>query len=113
MVQKRMTRRNFLIIAATGAALSAWPCTSLSNEATTSPNIILAFIDDMGWADLSCFGNKDAETPNIDRMAAEGIAFEQTLATRSVEKILGAKVQDFVAVGGGAASELWRLESAE
>lgn len=41
------------------------------------PNIILVFIDDMGWADLSCFGNQDAQTPNIDRMAREGIAFEQ------------------------------------
>ncbi len=41
------------------------------------PNIILVFIDDMGWADLSCFGNTDAQTPHIDRMAAEGIAFEQ------------------------------------
>ena len=40
-------------------------------------NIILVFIDDMGWADFSCFGNTEAATPNIDRMAAEGIAFEQ------------------------------------
>lgn len=43
----------------------------------TRPNVILVFIDDMGWADLSCFGNTDAQTPHIDRMAAEGIAFEQ------------------------------------
>mgnify|MGYP003673953718 FL=1 len=41
------------------------------------PNIILIFIDDMGWADLSSFGNTDAQTPNIDRMANEGISFEQ------------------------------------
>ena len=41
------------------------------------PNIILIFIDDMGWADLSCFGNKDAKTPNIDKLASEGISFEQ------------------------------------
>lgn len=41
------------------------------------PNIILVFIDDMGWADLSCFGNKDAKTPNIDKLALEGISFEQ------------------------------------
>lgn len=41
------------------------------------PNMVLVFIDDMGWADLSCFGNGDAATPNIDRMAAEGIVFEQ------------------------------------
>ena len=44
---------------------------------TMSPNIVLVFIDDMGWADWSCFGNEDASTPNIDRMAAEGISFEQ------------------------------------
>ncbi|UII20285.1 sulfatase family protein [Fulvivirga ligni] len=41
------------------------------------PNVILVFIDDMGWADLSCFGNTDAETPNIDRFASEGICFDQ------------------------------------
>ena len=41
------------------------------------PNILLFFIDDMGWGDFSCFGNKDASTPEIDRMAAEGIRFEQ------------------------------------
>ncbi len=41
------------------------------------PNFILILIDDMGWGDLSCFGNKDAKTPNIDRLAAEGIRFGQ------------------------------------
>ncbi|MFN3190585.1 MAG: sulfatase-like hydrolase/transferase [Aureliella sp.] len=41
------------------------------------PNVILVFIDDMGWADFSCFGNQDAQTPNIDRLAQEGIRFEQ------------------------------------
>ena len=41
------------------------------------PNIIMVFIDDMGWTDLSCFGNRDAQTPNIDRLASEGIIFEQ------------------------------------
>ena len=44
---------------------------------TNRPNIILVFIDDMGWEDFSCFGNKDAQTPHIDRLASEGISFEQ------------------------------------
>ena len=48
-----------------------------NSTAAKKPNIILVFIDDMGWADFSCFGNKDAKTPNIDSIAAEGIAFEQ------------------------------------
>lgn len=41
------------------------------------PNVVLVFIDDMGWGDFSCFGNKEAETPNVDRLAKEGIRFEQ------------------------------------
>ena len=41
------------------------------------PNIVLVFIDDMGWGDFSCFGNKEAKTPYVDRLANEGIRFEQ------------------------------------
>jgi len=41
------------------------------------PNFVLIFIDDMGWGDFSCFGNKEVETTNIDRLAAEGMRFEQ------------------------------------
>ena len=43
----------------------------------SGPNIILVFIDDMGWGDFSCFGNRAVETQNIDRLAREGIRFEQ------------------------------------
>lgn len=41
------------------------------------PNVVLVFIDDMGWGDFSCFGNKETKTPQIDRLAQEGIRFEQ------------------------------------
>jgi len=41
------------------------------------PNIVMVFIDDMGWGDLGCYGNPDIQTPNIDRLAAGGIMFEQ------------------------------------
>ncbi len=43
--------------------------------AQNHPNIIFIFIDDMGYSDLSCFGNKEMKTPNIDRLAKEGIRF--------------------------------------
>lgn len=39
------------------------------------PNIILLFIDDLGYGDLGCFGSEKIRTPNIDRMAAEGMRF--------------------------------------
>ncbi len=45
--------------------------------AADRPNIIFVFIDDMGYGDLSSYGNRDVQTPNIDRMAEEGIRFEQ------------------------------------
>lgn len=44
-------------------------------EAQNHPNIIFIFIDDMGYSDLSCFGNKEIKTPNIDKLAKEGIRF--------------------------------------
>lgn len=43
----------------------------------TRPNIVMVFIDDMGWEDFSCFGNQEAKTPHIDRLAAEGVRFSQ------------------------------------
>jgi len=52
-------------------------CYGVDILSKTKPSIVLVFIDDMGWADFSCFGNSEAATPNIDRMAREGIAFDQ------------------------------------
>lgn len=46
-------------------------------HAAERPNIVMVFIDDMGWGDFSCFGNRDAQTPNVDRLAAEGVRFSQ------------------------------------
>lgn len=46
-------------------------------QAAKRPNIIFIFIDDMGYGDLSCTGNPDVETTNIDRLAAEGTRFTQ------------------------------------
>ena len=33
------------------------------------PNLVMVLIDDMGWGDFSCFGNTEASTPNVDRLA--------------------------------------------
>jgi uncharacterized sulfatase len=45
--------------------------------AAPGPNIVMIFIDDMGWGDFSCFGNTEAKTPNIDALAAGGVRFTQ------------------------------------
>jgi len=59
-------KKNILILFALftlGASLHA---------AVLQPNIVLIFVDDMGYGDLGCYGNKSNKTPNIDRLAAEG-----------------------------------------
>lgn len=48
-----------------------------ADAADKKPNIIVILIDDMGWGDFSCFGNKEVQTPNADRLASEGIRFTQ------------------------------------
>ncbi len=45
------------------------------------PNIIFILIDDMGWRDLTCCGSTFYETPNIDRLAAEGMRFTDAYAS--------------------------------
>jgi uncharacterized sulfatase len=49
----------------------------IAESTFSKPNIIVILIDDMGWNDLSCFGNQAIQTPHIDRLAQEGIAFTQ------------------------------------
>ena len=44
-------------------------------EIQTRPNIVLIYADDLGYADLACYGNEYFETPNIDALMAKGIRF--------------------------------------
>ena len=48
------------------------------------PNIVLIMCDDMGWADLGCYGSKQNPTPNIDQLSKEGLRFTNFLATQAV-----------------------------
>ena len=47
-----------------------------ADKAETRPNIILIMCDDMGWSDIGCYGG-EVNTPNLDRLAAEGLRFTQ------------------------------------
>src|SRR5262245_12397143 len=44
-----------------------------ADSSTAKPNIIFVLADDLGYTDVACFGSKYYETPNIDRMAAQGM----------------------------------------
>ena len=51
--------------------------------AQTTPNIILIIADDVSWDDLGCYGNKAIRTPNIDRLAKDGMKFTNAFVTSS------------------------------
>ncbi|MEQ8240551.1 MAG: arylsulfatase [Cyclobacteriaceae bacterium] len=51
-------------------------CTQVS-EKRTQPNVIFILADDLGYGDLSCYGQKNFTTPNIDKLASQGMLFTQ------------------------------------
>ncbi len=70
-----MIRRLLLILVASSFALL-----HSSFAAEPHPNILHILADDMGWNALSCYGNKDLQTPHLDRLAAQGMRFTQAYA---------------------------------
>ena len=48
------------------------------------PNVVIMFTDDQGYGDLGCFGHPTIATPNIDRLAAEGMRFTNAYAGYTV-----------------------------
>ena len=48
------------------------------------PNIVFIMADDLGYADVACYGRPDLKTPNIDRIAAKGVRFLQAYANSAV-----------------------------
>jgi arylsulfatase A-like enzyme len=51
---------------------------------STPPNVVLIFMDDMGYGDLGCYGATGYQTPNLDRLASEGIRFTNFLSAQAV-----------------------------
>ena len=47
------------------------------------PNVVIIYADDLGYGDLQCYGAKGVETPNVNRLAAEGIRFTNVHAVAS------------------------------
>ncbi|MDB4657968.1 sulfatase-like hydrolase/transferase [Verrucomicrobiales bacterium] len=57
---------------------------SLAAIAAEKPNVIIIYTDDQGSVDAACYGSKDIETPNIDRLANAGVRFTQMLAPSAI-----------------------------
>ena len=69
------------------------------------PNVLVVFIDDMGWGDFSCFGNRSAKTPHIDKLAQEGVRFEQFYVNSPICS------PSRVAISTGQYPQRWKITS--
>ncbi len=56
----------------------------ISELRAEDPNVILIFIDDLGWKDVGCYGNEFIDTPNIDQLASDGMRFTDFYASGAV-----------------------------
>ena len=86
-------------------ALGCLICLPLVQAQPKQPNIVLVFIDDMGWADFSSFGNTAVETQHIDRLAREGVRFEQFYVNSPICS------PSRVAISTGHYPQRWRITS--
>src|SRR6476660_1979098 len=66
--------RSFLALLSI-AATALTPSAAIAAEPKSKPNIVYIMADDLGYTDVACYGSKYYETPNIDRMAGEGMRF--------------------------------------
>src|SRR5437868_8709291 len=57
---------------------------ALAVDLPARPNIVFILADDLGYGDLGCYGQKEIQTPNLDRLAAQGVRFTQCYAGSTV-----------------------------
>lgn len=70
-----------LLVLALVPAISAQAAGKGKDKTPTRPNVIFIYADDLGFGDLECYGAKNVETPNVNRLAANGIRFTNGYAT--------------------------------
>ena len=81
---KSINRRDFLLGCAAGLSISCMPGKDTGVGTGRKPNIIFILADDLGYGDLGCYGQEKIKTPNIDRLAAEGLRFTDHYAGSTV-----------------------------
>ena len=71
------TANLLLLSTATITSAVATSCTSTPSEVKETPNVIYILADDLGWGDIGVYGQEKIETPNIDKLASQGMLYTQ------------------------------------
>jgi arylsulfatase A-like enzyme len=103
----KKTTLRAILCALTGALV---PLAAARAEERRPPNIVVILADDLGYGDLGCYGHPSIRTPNLDRMAAEGLRFTDFYASAPVcTPSRAGLVTGRLAVRSGMASETRRV----
>ncbi len=100
------TRRDFLkAVGTTAASLTISSCALAKGQTAHRPNILMILVDDLGYGDLSSYGAKDMKTPNIDKLVASGMRFNNFYANCPVcsptrASLLSGRYPDLVGIPG-------------
>jgi arylsulfatase A-like enzyme len=73
-----------LLLSSVGGLLLGAPERAAGAEQAPRPNVIMVLADDLGYSDVGCYGQKQIQTPNLDRLATEGMRFTQCYAGSTV-----------------------------
>ena len=81
-----MNNRITIFFISTGIFLNVFiiSCSNIESKTSKKPNIVIINVDDLGYGDLSCYGATKVHTPNIDRLAKEGLRFTDAHSASAV-----------------------------
>src|SRR6478736_6656674 len=83
-MEMKKFRRKLVVLLCALAILAIVQPPLPAAEVSPRPNVILIMLDDLGWADLSCYGSTYHKSPNIDQLAKQGMRFTQAYAASPV-----------------------------
>ena len=119
-MSNHLSRRDFMSSALSSAAaiaLSGCAGAIRQNAADSSggkSNIVLMFMDNVGYGDLGCYGNRAVKTPRIDRLAAEGVrCTDFYIASPSCMPSRGAMLTGRHGIRNGLNEQLWKIDEHE
>jgi arylsulfatase A-like enzyme len=82
--RRSIRRATFLFVLVHCAALLFVPHVTAAPPPKSPPNIIVILADDLGWADLACYGGDLHETPHLDRLARQGVRFTDAYSSAPI-----------------------------
>ena len=85
MNKRELSRREWMRSTAAACAAGVLACARASaQEPSSPPNLVFVFSDQQSWDMLGCYGSKDVQSPNLDRLAAEGVRFNNCISNSPV-----------------------------